>query len=281
MANRKMPQKRMMVKKLGSGAYSISEGGKTAIVPREYDMRAVIYLGGPEKLFGKKPFVAEGGTIDLCNPIKFREYDVMVSPNSIDENYIFEGYLLHYAPKEGDVVLDCGAHLGLFALYISKAVGKSGKILCLEPDPENAAILRSNLERNSITNTIVVEKALWGSTCKLSFKAEGDMASGVEFDEKKHGKTITVDAISYSDLIAQYGLGRVDFVKMDIEGAELEAIGQSLDFIKSHPSKFAIASYHIRNGEKTCKKLEDMFRQIGFDAITEYPQHLTTYAMKK
>jgi len=67
-------------------------------------------------------------------------------------------------------------------------------------------------------------------------------------------------------------------VKMDVEGAEQEAIRGSLDFIKRHDIHFAIASYHNKGG---AEDLEKMFESIGYEANTGNPKHQTTYAKRK
>ena len=60
--------------------------------------------------------------------------------------------------KPGSVVLECGAHHGAHTILLSKWVGDQGKVIAVEPMPENAAIIRRNIELNGLTNVTVVEK---------------------------------------------------------------------------------------------------------------------------
>ena len=62
--------------------------------------------------------------------------------------------------KPGDCVLDVGANIGLYSLALSRAVGPSGRVIAVEPDPDNLALLRRNLQANGCTNVTVVEEAL-------------------------------------------------------------------------------------------------------------------------
>lgn len=266
------------VEKLPDGAYVVSQDGKKAIVARKAEMRALIYRGGIAHLFNKPPFETGDSLIDFRKPLRFLSYEVFTNPSSVEENFIFEGYLLHYSPGIGDVVLDCGAFYGLFSIYISEKVGKTGKIFCFEPDPETVRILRMNIMRNGISNVEVVEKALWSKSGKLAFDADGNGASKVEFQPGNGSGGLEVDAVSIADFAAEKNLKQIDFVKMDIEGAELEVVRESKDFFKSHPANFAIASYHIRDGKMTCWELERIFALNGYRSQTEYPQHRTTYA---
>ena len=65
---------------------------------------------------------------------------------------------------------------------------------------------------------------------------------------------------------------------MDIEGAELEAIEGARPILVSTRPRFAIASYHLREGRSTAARLETIFRELRYDVVTEFPSHLTTYA---
>ena len=63
---------------------------------------------------------------------------------------------------------------------------------------------------------------------------------------------------------------------MDIEGAEIEAIEGSLNFIRRHSIRLAIGSYHVRDGRPTSETLERLFRSIDYEVETGYPDHLTS-----
>ncbi len=75
--------------------------------------------------------------------------------------------------RPGMVFYDLGANIGLFTLLASRLVGDSGKVFSFEPDPENAARLRRNVERNGFTNVTVIEKGIWSASTKLNFLKSG------------------------------------------------------------------------------------------------------------
>lgn len=64
---------------------------------------------------------------------------------------------------------------------------------------------------------------------------------------------------------------------MDIEGAELETIDGMNELLSKGKPSLAIASYHVRDGEKTCYKVEEKLKKFGYHVKTAYPSHLITY----
>lgn len=88
-----------------------------------------------------------------------------------------------------------------------------------------------------------------------------------------------------SDAYKNYGLSRLDFVKMDIEGAEIEAIKGATDFLKNHNVNFTIAN-HVVNGDHTYITIEAILKEIGYEVETTNPSGnqtwsgLITYARK-
>jgi hypothetical protein len=70
----------------------------------------------------------------------------------------------------------------------------------------------------------------------------------------------------------------VDYIKMDIEGAEIEALEGAARMMSTLKPTFAIASYHKRDGRPTAETLEKLFNELGYRTETGFPSHLTTYA---
>ncbi|MFA4870876.1 MAG: FkbM family methyltransferase [Pedobacter sp.] len=191
-----------------------------------------------------------------------------------------EGYFNCRVPKPGDIVFDVGAYCGLSSYYLSKVVGKTGKVYVFEPDNLNYQMLLKNIDLHSLTNVIPIKKGLWSETKSLAFSNEGTPSSSLS-DMPYVSTTDTIDVLSFEDACKTLNLDKVDFVKMDIEGAEVDVISGSADFIKSMDIDFAIASYHKCGNVQSFEILEILFDNIGYETRTVYPAHLTTCAKRK
>ncbi len=188
-------------------------------------------------------------------------------------------YFIHYSPKNGDVVIDGGGFWGTVAIYMSKLVGDTGKVIVYEPDESNLAILNQNIKINNIQNIEVVKAGIWNKNTTLEFSNNQELGSS--FLDASGGNKVLVPVVSLDEEVKRLGLSRVDFIKMDIEGAELEAIEGASKLLEEGSTNFAIASYHIVNGEPTFNKLEQMFHELTYKSFTEHKKESITYAFKE
>ena len=191
-----------------------------------------------------------------------------------------KGYLKHDNIKKGDVIIDCGSYVGQFTILAAYLVGKEGKVIAFEPDPKNYAQLLKNIELNGLENIHPINKGVWNANAKLEFHQQGNCGSTLcaTTDKKKEGKITSVYVVSLDNIIKELKLDTIDFIKMDIEGAELEAIEGGKDMVKRYQPTLAIASYHLREGKQTWKMLEPAFQKLGYKARTEFLGQVTTYA---
>jgi FkbM family methyltransferase len=126
--------------------------------------------------------------------------------------------------SKGDVVIDAGANIGLFTIIASILVGKSGRVISIEPDPENLKILKKNIQLNNLDNITIVDKALYKeSGKKLRFYSNGIFSKIVESEKYEIRNYIEVETITLDDIISDFNL-RPNSLKMDIEGGEKFAL---------------------------------------------------------
>jgi len=190
-----------------------------------------------------------------------------------------KGYLAGYSLKPGDTVVDCGAYIGEFTLYAGIAVGASGKVIAFEPDAGIYKRLLANIGLNGLKNVTAVNKGLWSKDGVLKFV--GDNIKGYSFMSAENAAgAVDTPVAGLDNELARLGVTRVDFIKADIEGAELELIKGAVKTLSSGDVKLAIASYHKVDGKKSCFELERMLARLGFKTETSHPGHLTTYAEK-
>ncbi len=191
-----------------------------------------------------------------------------------------KGYLAKYSLKKGDVVIDCGAYVGEFTLYAAKAVGPTGKVIAFEPDEKMFMKFMANIALNRVENVVAINKGLWSSDGYLKFV--GDNIKGYSF--MLAGDTagaVEVPVVSLDNEMARINIEKVDFIKADVEGAELELLKGAGKTLGAKRVNLVIASYHMLEGKKTFGRVEDLLKSLGYIAETGHPGHLTTYGRPK
>lgn len=145
---------------------------------------------------------------------------------------------------EGDVVLDCGGCWGDTALYFANEVGAGGKVFSFEFIPSNIILFKKNVLLNpGLSERIVLEESpVWSEPGKLMHVLDNGPSSKISLKPAQNTTTVFTQTIDV--LVSKSNLERVDFIKMDIEGAELNALQGGIETIKKFRPKLAIAVYH-------------------------------------
>jgi FkbM family methyltransferase len=150
------------------------------------------------------------------------------------------------AVKAGDVVLDCGANVGVFTRM---ALDRGARlVVAIEPAPKTVECLRRNFEKEiAAGSVIVVPKGVWSHADVLELAEGGDgNTTGDSFVLGQGQKNKVKVPLTTLDILAvELGLRRVDFVKMDIEGAEKEALRGGAETIRRYHPRMAIAAEHL------------------------------------
>jgi FkbM family methyltransferase len=194
----------------------------------------------------------------------------------------FTGYFQKGGPTRGQVVLDAGAYCGETTLDMAKKVGSTGRVFAFEPDASSRRWLEKNIAASGLTNITVVPKGLWSVTTTMDLHATGAPDSALTPTDEApatEGTTMQIEVLSPRDAFALMGCVP-DFVKMDIEGAEVEVVEAMLPFLAGARPRFAIASYHLRDGQRTSELISPMLQRAGFAVETGYPHHQTTWAWR-
>lgn len=173
-------------------------------------------------------------------------------PANVTCTFMFEQYRYQHSPidvgiRKGDIAIDGGGCWGDTALYM--AAKGAEKAYCFEFSDDNLKILNQNFAANPsfIDHITLVKNAIWNvDGIKLDFQSNGPGTSVVEANNGvSHVETISIDSF-----VEQAKLPRVDFIKMDIEGAEMNALEGARKTIERFAPRLAITVYH---------KPEDLF----------------------
>ncbi len=134
--------------------------------------------------------------------------------------------------RPGDVVADVGAYIGLYAIALAKRVGHAGRVVAFEPDPANLAALRKHVSLNLLTDRIETRPyAVGASNGQVKFAAHASSESSVtgSAEESTAGNEFIVDSISLDEVFAG---GRLDILKIDVEGYEERVIEGAMSLLK-------------------------------------------------
>lgn len=123
----------------------------------------------------------------------------------------------------GDIVLDIGANIGAYAFRASRVVGAAGRVIAFEPLPANRDRLAEGKKINGLENLTICGVAAGDQDGKVTLYAGARMSSA-SMVRVAESNSIEVPVRRVDDLLPELNLPRVDWVKMDIEGAEPMAL---------------------------------------------------------
>ena len=131
--------------------------------------------------------------------------------------------LLESVVRDGDTVLDIGAHIGYFTLLMARLTGESGRVIAFEAHPDNAALLRKTIAESGHTNVVIENKAVTSRTGPLLlFAAREGTVDHRTIDVFEDRGRIGVEGVALDDYFPAHA--KVDVIKMDIQGAEGHAL---------------------------------------------------------
>lgn len=162
--------------------------------------------------------------------------------------------------SEQPYIIDCGTNIGLSLYYFKKFYPKA-KILAFEPDEKIFEILEKNLQNLPNNKDVIIEKkAVWTENTQLEFFSEGALAGSLITDFGHKNNIIKIDAVSLKEYLNE----PVDFLKIDIEGAENEVIFD----LKGHLSqvKNLFLEYHgIKESKQNLGDILNLLTEEGFE----------------
>ena len=150
------------------------------------------------------------------------------------------------AVQAGDVVLDCGANVGVYA---REALAEGAKlVVAIEPAPENLECLRRNLaDEVAAGRVIIYEKGVWDKDDFLTIRVSPDNPAADSFviTQKGSHEGVRLPLTTIDKLVEELKLERVDYIKMDIEGAEQRALTGATQTLRRFHPRLALSAYHV------------------------------------
>jgi FkbM family methyltransferase len=160
-----------------------------------------------------------------------------------------EGRVMGEVVQPGWTVVDVGANFGWHAVHLAKRVGPGGRVLAFEPIPATFAELVANVELNGATNLEARPMALGPVEEVVGiYLPASDLGAGAASQHLDLGERIQVPMVPLDVFLAREGVDRVDFIKTDIEGGELDMLKGARDLLaRCHPAILVeIVDIHCR-----------------------------------
>jgi len=169
----------------------------------------------------------------------------------------------------GDVFIDVGAHVGYCSLLASRAVGAEGKVIAVEPNPPTIARLERNIRLNHADNIVVRKVASTDAETTLRFfqaGVENTGRSSVNQNHARGGSEISVAGVPLDRMVQSLGLSRVDLVKIDVEGAEMQVLAGMTDILARYRPKIVVELRFefLENMGSSLAAAEAFFRANGY-----------------
>lgn len=175
-----------------------------------------------------------------------------------DDIFVHEVYEKRYRMHSGNGVLDIGAHQGWFTKKAAEMVGDAGWVWAFEPEPKNYEAL---LERvRSYDNVRATRAAVWrygGERFTLYRDSRNDGAHSIVYKPDEGGDSVTVDGLAIDALPIKR---RVNFIKIDAEGAEYEIIRGASNLIATNRPHIAMEIH----GQEVWKKIKQWFEGMHY-----------------
>lgn len=181
------------------------------------------------------------------------------------EQYAINGVV---EAEKGDVVIDAGAFVGDTALYFAQKIGKSGKVYAFEPIKEIIELARQNIAENNTESIIeIVPYALSDTTKILYFTNTSSNSKAIDFENienninvelaksVKKSDLMEIGAVSLDNFVEERNINKVDFLKADLQGADVDFVKGALKTIARDAPKCGLTVYHKRDDFITIPKL--------------------------
>ncbi|MBD0370035.1 MAG: FkbM family methyltransferase [Pyrinomonadaceae bacterium] len=176
---------------------------------------------------------------------------------------------LQYILKTGATFIDCGANVGFFSIQAGPLVGESGTVISIEANPHTYKLLERNLRANGFGTPVHCALTAEAGEVELFVPGSWDVYSSLRADGLAEGvadRSFKVKARTLDEVVAELALSRIDLVKIDIEGGELDVL-RSAPKVLSAFRPFIIMEYGLNTWpafDVTGDDLKRLAREFGY-----------------
>jgi FkbM family methyltransferase len=167
--------------------------------------------------------------------------------------------------KKGDVVFEVGAYIGYHAMRLSELVGNSGKIIAIEAIPSNYEIMKKNIEMNDIKNIIPINVAIWKNKGVIPMNMNEHQKNSAVENIVNANKKVDLPCDTIDNIFRKLNIKEVDFVRIQTNGAELEALEGMVEILEHRPKLLVAVPY------KNKDVIQNLLNSKGYN--TEFTGH--------
>lgn len=181
---------------------------------------------------------------DIGNSIyEVENFRIRTALDGVVDMFYIEQYRIPnlVEPKGKDIVIDAGAYYGETAFWFLKYIGSDGKVYAFEPSDSNFRSLKENIENNKVKNIEPIKMGL-GSEERELFLFNAESSSHLVDANLINASKIKITTID--KFVEEHKLKNVSFIKMDVEGSEIDALVGAKETITQYKPKLAISVYH-------------------------------------
>lgn len=227
--------------------------------------------------------MASSFSIKLGNFLYKNAYPLYKSMYTVFKNKqdAYEIALLKKHVKPGDTIFDIGANIGYYAKILSALTGEKGKVHCFEPDTTNFKHLQE--ETKGLTNVIINNKAVGPKTEKLKIYTSKNLnVDHRTYKPEEYDQEIEIDAVSLEDYCNVNT--KIDFIKIDIQGFEMEAMKGMHTILKANHDIKLISEfwpYGLRKAGSTVSDYYNFLKNMNFNIYLLKEDSLEPLSLEK
>ena len=187
----------------------------------------------------------------------------------IGEIFAFRKYdYFGFKVPVGADVVDVGANIGVFTVYALTECG-ARRVLAFEPHPENYALLVRNVEENGLADRVTcVNAAVAATTGTGMLNVAANNSGGHSLTAKPTSTVIDVELVPLADALEEHEFGRIDYLKLDCEGAEYEIVESASPEVLERIERISM-EYHPSAGHRLEDLLDRLVQHGFFVRLTE------------
>jgi FkbM family methyltransferase len=213
------------------------------------------------------------------NPFEYKlrnNYSLWGRPGTLDRGILMEIWgencygLPGWEINPGDNIIDIGGHIGVFSLYAaSQAAG--GKVIALEPDPDNYALLTRNIRHNKLGNVFAEPYAVAAETGDRElFLGNATETGGHSLVLGAGRSSIKIKTTTLQSVMEKYQLPRIDFLKLDCEGSEYEILSNLPPELWQKIHKIGMECHDV-DKDRNVDTLQTLLADKGYKEIKRLP----------